>query len=215
VLTLGIETSTSRAGVALFHPDWSFETAWPAGRGRLELGTQALETLFRWAGVRPGDLGLVAVDLGPGSFTGLRVGMALAKGIAQSMAVPLVGVSQVEVLAEPVKWWNGRLVVWIHDRRDEVFSAHRLGGTFEAPRALVWTDALRQIRQPEETLLVGTGAVKWAQELRELLPDLHLGGPSLAHPRALEVARLGLAKYQQRGPDDALMMEPVYVHKEA
>ncbi len=214
VLTLGIETATAVGGVALVHQDWHLELTVPAGKGKGELFPEAIDTLFRLAGVERRELELVAVDVGPGSFTSLRVGLALAKGVAQALGVPLVGVGQAEVLAQPVRWWPGPLWVWIHDRREYVFAIPTVEGRPGSVLALSWKEALEKIRRPEEALVVGSGAWKFARELQAAAPGLHLGGEALAYPRPWEVARLGQAKFRERGPEDVVQLEPLYVHKE-
>jgi len=91
---LAIDTATSEMVVALERPgDDPAVTLWPAGQRHGEELLTALEGLLRQAGVQLGDLGGIVVGTGPGAFTGLRVGLATAKGLAQALAIPIVGIA--------------------------------------------------------------------------------------------------------------------------
>lgn len=113
---LAIDTATDRAGVAL-HDGASVmaETQWTSRRRQTaELG-QAIQAMLDSKGVVASDLAGIAVAGGPGSYTGLRVGMALAKGLALGCGLPLVAVPTMDILAAP--WsapWSARSVpLWV------------------------------------------------------------------------------------------------------
>lgn len=98
-MLLAVDTSTTRAGIALYNGEVVAESVWLAGRdhGRhlMPLIQQTLERL----GLKPSDLTAVAAARGPGSFTGLRVGLAVARGLQVGLDIPLYGVESLEVLA--------------------------------------------------------------------------------------------------------------------
>ena len=99
-LTLGIATATSQVGVALAGPDGPVASLHVRqGRRHAELLAPGIETLMRMAGVGMSSVGRIAVDIGPGLFTGLRVGVATAKALASARDLPIVGCSSLEVLA--------------------------------------------------------------------------------------------------------------------
>ena len=124
MLILAIETSTPQVGVALVDYDGVL-ASFHANRDRRHAETvvPAVEFLFRQAGVGPSDLGAVAVDVGPGLFTGLRVGLATAKTMAQSLRIPMVGVSSLDLLAFAARMSDRRIVATVDARRGEVFAA--------------------------------------------------------------------------------------------
>src|SRR5262245_48217371 len=102
--TLGIETSGGRGGVALLNGPRIlgarlFEKGMVHGR---EIAPATRE-LLEEAGLAPADLELLACDIGPGSYTGLRVGLAAAKGLALALGRPLVGVASLDALAEAAR----------------------------------------------------------------------------------------------------------------
>jgi tRNA threonylcarbamoyladenosine biosynthesis protein TsaB len=99
VNALGIETATETVGVAVRTAEGvEAELALTGRRRHVETLTPAVDHLLAQVGLTPGDLEVVAVDIGPGLFTGLRVGVAAAKGLAQALGIGLVGVTSLDVL---------------------------------------------------------------------------------------------------------------------
>lgn len=101
---LAIDTSTRARSLAALRDGIIHETYWPPGLGELQAEDLAagVRVLLRQAGLGPRDLELVAVTLGPGSFTGVKVGLASAKALAYALRCPLVGVGTLDVLAAGV-----------------------------------------------------------------------------------------------------------------
>ncbi len=90
---LAIDTATSQAVIALERPASApLVAGWPAGQRHGEELLAAIDRLLRGAGLEPASLGGIVVGTGPGAFTGLRVGLATAKGLAHALAIPIVGV---------------------------------------------------------------------------------------------------------------------------
>jgi tRNA threonylcarbamoyladenosine biosynthesis protein TsaB len=99
---LALDTSTQTAGVALYADDTLLaEVSWPAGRAQTTALLGEIDRLLCLGGLRPPDLGAVAVATGPGSFNGLRVGLATAKGLAFALDLPLLGVPTLDAAAYP------------------------------------------------------------------------------------------------------------------
>ena len=192
-LILAIDTAFERCAVGLFDPagDRLLAAAEPLiGKGHAERLMGLVETVLADAGRCYGDLGRLAVTVGPGSFTGLRVGIAAVRGLALSLSVPAVGVSTLEALAAPHQSTpnGGRVVLSVLDaKRGEVYAGlygpetgtRGSGGVLGAPTALA-PDALAAFVQtgldrsgggPSSRLssndlaLVGTGAAIAAASL--------------------------------------------------
>ncbi|MCL4422433.1 MAG: tRNA (adenosine(37)-N6)-threonylcarbamoyltransferase complex dimerization subunit type 1 TsaB, partial [Actinobacteria bacterium] len=103
VLVLALETATAQVGAALADEDGTIASSRLArGRRHVETLHLAVSELCGHAGVSLAELGAVVADVGPGLFTGLRVGIGAAKAMAQALEVPVVGVLSLEVLAEAV-----------------------------------------------------------------------------------------------------------------
>jgi tRNA threonylcarbamoyladenosine biosynthesis protein TsaB len=100
---LAIESATDTVGVALFRDDGgSAERVHEGGRTHAELLAPAIEEVCAVSGCTVGDIDAIAVDVGPGLFTGLRVGVATAKALGQSLGIGVLGVSSLDILAAAV-----------------------------------------------------------------------------------------------------------------
>ena len=101
-MLLAIDTSTDDSGIALYDGVRVLaECAWHSGRRHAEQVLPLIDHLMQRLDLRPADLTAVAVATGPGSWSGLRVGMSLAKAIAESRGLPIIGVPTLDVLAYP------------------------------------------------------------------------------------------------------------------
>ncbi len=210
---LGIETAGERGGVALLGQDGGgYELTFEAGKVHAEMLSAATDALLGAVGIAPEDLALVAVDVGPGSFTGIRIGMAFAAGTAQALSVPTVGVRQSEVVGIPAaRHWPGGVLVWIHDRGDHLFAARVSQGRVGTEAALPVDRALHRLAGKSLVLVVGSGALRFREQLAELAPNV-VPGLGYAHPVPLEVARLGRDRQERGGAVPAGQLEPHYVH---
>lgn len=145
-----------------------------------------VDALLRQAGKRPRDLDALAVGIGPGSFTGTRIGLAHARGLALALGVPAAGVSTLDVLAQ------GGFPV-IDARRREVF--------VPGPRVLAPAD----LELEPGTVCVGDGAVRY----RSLLEEQGAVVPPDEDERHVPHARHHAALARDYG--DATLLEPLYV----
>lgn len=169
MLVLAVTTSTPQIGVAI-GDDSGVRASWSAlrGRGHAEWITPAIESVCAAADTTPADVGVVAVDTGPGLFTGLRVGVATAKAVAFALGVPVVSVSSLDLLAFEYRYAVRRVTATIDARRSELFVASYLavpGGMqrISEPRAASPVDVAAELEaEPGSHLLVGNGAPRYA-----------------------------------------------------
>jgi tRNA threonylcarbamoyladenosine biosynthesis protein TsaB len=195
MIVLGFDTATRATAVALMLDEHQMLRARddPGAQEHPGHATRLLAMageLLTTAGISWRSVERIAVGLGPGSFTGLRVGVATARGLAQSLSVELVGVSSSLALAkaalqtpvgEPDAPVDGRVVAVIDARRGEVFAgAYRASGPDSAielvpPRAIVPDQLGSVIALAEEHgagagrwLAVGDGAVRYRGELESV-----------------------------------------------
>lgn len=211
-MVLGIETAGEKGGVALVSPDGEREFLVPMGRGGGEVLPAAVDALLDLAKAARGEIELVAVDIGPGSFTGLRIGVAFAKGMAQALGLPVVGVRQTEAVARPLTWWPGRVAVWIHDRREFVYAAWADPNRVGSETVLSWQEALAKAREQPNVLLAGSGVMQFREEIQG--SGIPCASSLLAYPRPSEIARLGWRRFREQGAGNPEQLEPHYVHKE-
>ena len=220
MLILALDTSTTRATLVLGRPEGGPIAASTTSATRHASGlVPAIRDLLRSAALRPPELGLIAVGLGPGSFTGLRVGLAAAKGLAFAVGCPLVGLDSLEAIARGAPSSYERVRVAVDSRRDELFAAdfgrvknsdrlERLGPT--RPVAVVdWLASLRPSDLP-------IGPALDREALRSRLPtgfapiDPTCNSPSPSV--LLDLARMAL----RAGPfHDPALLEPCYIRASA
>lgn len=180
---LGFDTSTPATAVALRLSDGATLRAYdaPAPRGRpghtAQLLTLARELLAQ-AGADWGEIGRIAVGVGPGTFTGLRVGIATARGLAQSLGAELVGVGSLRVLAQAALNGDAAVLAMIDARRGEAFlAAYDAPAELAQPRELAPPRALPLEQLPallaelgaeRDWLAVGDGALRFREQLQAL-----------------------------------------------
>ena len=206
-MILAIETATPSVSVALGGPDGvvaSFHLSSGARDQRhAETLVPAIQFLTRQSGVALDSLEAVAVDVGPGLFTGLRVGVASAQALAQALGLGVVGGSSLELLAYPFRQWHGGLVASVVDaRRNEVYFAlfRPSGSHLEqlSPPAVAPPEELSSVlhQRPERCLAVGDGALRYASTL-ERQGKVELAGRDSAYPQARALVELSWPRVQR------------------
>ena len=93
------------------------------GRRHAETLVPAIEFLCNQAGIEMTEFSAIAVDIGPGLFTGMRVGIAAGKAIAQALRIPMIGISSLDLLAFPLRYSDRTIAAVIDARKGEVFTA--------------------------------------------------------------------------------------------
>jgi tRNA threonylcarbamoyladenosine biosynthesis protein TsaB len=207
---LGLDTSTPSTAVAVWAPDGPAVECRddpPAGErpGHASRLLVLVEAALAEAGASWDDVKRIAAGVGPGGFTGLRLGIATARALAQARDLPLVGVSSLEALAkgarplepaplkgsDPLSGGDSVLAV-IDARRSEVFAAGwRDGERWLDPVAIAPAALAARVRPG--TLAVGDGAVKFRVELERAGADVPADASPAHRVSALEVCRLGAA----------------------
>lgn len=168
-MLLAIDTSTALAGVALHGVDGPIASmSWRAGRMHTVQLLPVVETLLLQAGGRPASLTGIGVATGPGSFTGVRVGLATAKGIAASLGIPLIGINTLYYTAWPHRYLGLpiRACLPLGRKRLAVAACFPSGSGLE----LRWMKNLspEEVVEPDVWPLLFCGELD--AELRELLP---------------------------------------------
>jgi len=199
MVLLAIETATPALGCALWSDGAPLASvSLRAGRRHAELLMPVVADLCRRAGVERAQLEAVAVDHGPGLFTGLRVGLAAAGAISQARSLPCAGVSSLDVLAHAARRRPGRLAAVVDARRQEVYWC-----LYESDGDMVRPLTAPAVHAPEEVasylatveggvLALGDGAWRYRALLAEACVEF--GEPPEMVPRPEVVAELGAAQ---------------------
>jgi tRNA threonylcarbamoyladenosine biosynthesis protein TsaB len=219
MIVVGIDTSTPQTSVALGDDTQVLGVVRVAGPARQESVTPALDALLRFTGTDVSRLGGVAVGIGPGLFTGLRVGVETAKTLAQVLKIPIVGITSLDVLAYCVRHTPRRIAAVIDARRGEVFwSLYQPvpGGVMrETEHAVGAVDHLvaELAALPGEVLCVGNGAILYRHELEELGSQVEFASASDAHPDAAALVELAAPRFLREEFDRPVDIVPLYLRK--
>ena len=227
VRVLGLDTATLQATVAIVDEQGVLAEAERQVTTHGDTLLALVDEALRGARLQVAELDGVACGRGPGSFTGLRIGMATAKGLCLATGKPLICVSSLLPLAEAARQAIGddsRLVAALLDaRRQEVYAGLFRDGVLLEPELLLGPGALaRRLREraaelrigdgDARLLLCGDGALLYRDELLEALGDLAQLAPEGCHViRARHIARAALARLAVGDVDDLAAAAPLYV----
>ena len=216
-MILAIDTATHYASLALYHPDGIFaEESWFSGRNHTIELLPRIRRMLNLAVLGVADLTALAIALGPGSFTGLRVGLAAAKGMALPHRLPVVGVPTLEITAYPFRDQNrpiwaiaeagrGRILTACYDDdEDEANWQAR-----EAPYITNFADLAEKIDRP--ALCVGEITTEAANILiRGSNRKAEIGSPAIRLRRAGYLAELAAGRLEASDQDDPDALVPIY-----
>ena len=217
---LAIETSTPRTSVALGGQQGVQASQLVlAGGGHAELLTPTISHLLDLVDLRPAQLSGIAVGIGPGLFTGLRVGVATARALAQVLRIPIVGIGSLDVLAFSARHTRLRIGAVTDAKRGEVFFAFYRpvpGGVARETEYAVGTPerlAAELEANGEDSLLVGSGALAYRSTLEASGTAVEFGSASSAFPHAEALHELALPRFirEEAGRPEAI--QPLYVRK--
>ncbi len=217
-MILAIDTATDWVGLAL-HDGGSVlaENGWRSRRTQtIELAPAVVQLLAR-TGVAAADLSAVAVTIGPGSYTGLRVGLALAKGLALPQQLPLIGVPTLDVVAAAVPRQATDLLVVAQAGRARLwvgqYSWNEKKGWESAgdPLLTQWDDLLGRVQVP--IALAGEIDAAAAKLIRRTNRSAILISPAGSVRRAAILAEIGWQRLKSKQVDQAGALFPLY-HRE-
>lgn len=227
MIVLGIETATAACGAALVGADGLLGTIQIAARlVHSERLLPMIDALLTESGIRRTDLQGVAVSQGPGSFTGLRIGVATAKAIALALGLPVVGVPTLAALAANAGPAAGLVWPALVAKKDEVYGAVYAGG--EEPQLVgePWAcppaellsraaavSAANGAGEAPAAWLVGDAYFRFAAATGQAQRRLIRLGPDAALPCAATVARLGRAAFLRGAGQDPAELVPLYVRR--
>ena len=208
---LNIETATKNCSVALAKRGKTIickEIA-EEGYSHAERLHVFIEEIIKEAGITMTDLAAIAVSQGPGSYTGLRIGVSAAKGLCFALDIPLIAVDTLQILASQVTVSVGLIVPMIDARRMEVYSAI-FTPNFENRRAvqaeIITEDSFGNIQ--EKIYFVGDCADKCKLVLNK---DNFIFLDEIKYPSANEMSFLSFEKYKKNDIVDVAYFEPYYL----
>lgn len=217
---LSADTSTPYCSVALCECTQGeshvvVETTVRAGRRHSEILLPIVQDVLKLAGSALAEIDLFAISIGPGSFTGLRVGVASWKGLAFGMRKPLVGVATLTAMARRAGLVEGVVCPVLDARMQEVFAA-----AFECSKGIpemimeARVDAIERVLDdlPDGAVVFGDGALRYRAEI-ESRGRFVVPSAEFHYPSAASVGIEGWLRYSQGDPGDAAAVVPVYLRK--
>ena len=218
MLILAFETSAKAGSVALMKEGKLLGESYNnTGLTHSQTLLKMAEDLLKSCGCTPQDVEAVAVAAGPGSFTGVRIGVAAAKGYAWAREVPCCGVSTLEAMALNLGVYDGYVVAVMDARRSQVYTAtfHAEAGVLARlteDRAISLADLGEEIKNlPEPVFLVGDGSILCYNTLQEQVKCLVLPPEHRMHQRAAGVALAAEGKLSRGEACDGAALTPNYL----
>ena len=219
MLILGIETATVQAGCAIGGHEGVLALAQSAkGKRHAESVVPQIQFICDQAKIDLSEISIVAVDIGPGLFTGMRVGIATAKALAHALGVPMIGVPSLDLVAFPVRFTQRLIAAAIDARRGELYYAfyrqvpggiQRLGEhSVGSPDDL----ASELLAVGEDILLVGDGAHRYLETF-DGLSKVELADVGFSYPSAASLVQLAHARGLREQFSQPSEVEPLYLRK--
>ena len=218
---LGIDTSTPIGSVAVIDGDnLVAEHTLNIVQAHSSRLMPAIDGILKWSDITADTLDGCAVGIGPGSFTGIRIGVATIKSLCYALDKPIVGVSTLEAIAHNLRWTNSIICPLLDARRSEVYGAIFQGGS-EWQRLSeglclsidAFLDRLDTHISPNCPInFVGDGLATYGDAVRERLRErVHFADPIFNVPRGATIAHLGKQRLQNGDIDDYSTLVPNYV----
>ncbi|WP_312337099.1 tRNA (adenosine(37)-N6)-threonylcarbamoyltransferase complex dimerization subunit type 1 TsaB [Anaerospora hongkongensis] len=219
-MLLAIETATLASGVALATADKLVaEIIVQTRKTHSERLMPHIEQLLELGQVAKEDITAIAVSIGPGSFTGLRIGLATAKALAYVWNVPVIGVSTLAALAYACPAPNSLICPLLDAQKGNVYQAvyrWEKGMLQEVipPRVIAHQEAINELAsQPLPVIMLGEGAVLFQEAIVAAADPIELAPPHIILPRAGSVALLGHQLLRQGIRHDVMTLEPLYIRR--
>jgi tRNA threonylcarbamoyladenosine biosynthesis protein TsaB len=209
-LLLALDTSTRGASVAVHDGEQVVsETTWLAGREHSTRVLVEAEAALARIGRTPADVTGLAVATGPGSFTGVRVAISVAKGMAAALAAPMWGVSTLDVIAHAAMAADVRVCAVVEAGRGRVATALYDRGTGVGTARLVGlAELVTLITVP--TFVIGDLSVEARRALAEV-PHARLASPAASLRRGGFLAELGVQRMRSGDPGDPHAVDALYL----
>jgi tRNA threonylcarbamoyladenosine biosynthesis protein TsaB len=216
MLILALDTSTSRGSLALVENQrLQAELTLDSSTSYLNRLLANIDFLLQETGNTIQEVNLIAVSRGPGNFTGLRLGLSTAKGLAMAVGCPVVAVNTLDILAANFPFADLPVCAVIDAKKNQVYAAFYgnrwTGGQLIGDYLLVSPDELAA-RILEPTIFTGPGLERYGSLFQEVLGDRAvLPPPEFRHVRAGVLARLGLQQFTADKIPDLDSLTPFYL----
>lgn len=214
-MILALDTSTQTVGMALYDGVQVIgESVWQTKAHHTIEVAPALSELFTRCGIKPADLEGIGVALGPGSFTSLRIGLAIAKGLAMAVRIPLVGIPTLHILAAAQPLSEYPLAVVLQAGRNRLavgwYKAGKQGWESSEDIQVSTVEMLSEsIQSP--TLVCGELTGTDRQILARKRKNILLASPARSLRRPSYLAELAWKRFKTGRTDEVISLAPIYL----
>ncbi len=213
---LAIETATRQMGVAAIDGEQvlaSYELL-AENPHAVEL-PDAVTRVLKAAHTTLAQVKGIVVDIGPGSFTGLRIGLAFVKALVFPTKIPIVGVSSLDVLASNLPFASRPVCPVLDAKQKNVYAALYRPQTSNVKKATDYflgpiDDFLGKVKEP--TIFLGDGCSLYRERILERCPEAAFASQEFWLPKAATLARLGAQRLKKGKPDDPSRLVPMYLY---
>lgn len=218
-LILSADTSSSRFSIALLKQGLlvdEFETG-SANRHSSDL-LPAIDRLLSKSSYTIEDITAFCVGLGPGSFTGLRVGITTMRALAISLSKPIIGIPSIDTIAYNALGYKGKICPVIDARQNKVYARiYRSNGRRIVPGGRILLLEVKQLLKNRQlnraTIFLGDGLRLYKEDiLKEKGRMAEFAPESLWYPKAAIIASLGLERLKRRRYDNVFSLSPLYIY---
>jgi tRNA threonylcarbamoyladenosine biosynthesis protein TsaB len=209
---LAIDTSAEQASIALYDGEHFADLSWPAGRDQTVSVLEQIDHLLSLNKLSIADLAAIGVATGPGMFNGLRVGMSVAKGLAYSASLPLIGVSTLDAVALPHVTCGMPVIAVLAAGRGRLLWSNYSGGHTSEPRNGTVDELASEIDAGGIDVLICGELLAVHRETLAQSPHTRLPPRSGVVRRASAVAELAYNRLLNGDFDDLVNLEPTYLH---
>ena len=214
-MLLAIDTSTALVGLALYDGDQVLgEMTWTTKQHHTTELSPALSGLLKRCGVTMRMVNALGVAIGPGSFTSLRVGLSLVKGIALACNLPVIGISTLDVIAMAQPLSRHPLVSVIQAGRTRVaFGVYQNIGKQWKAEGPVRSGTLGEMLSQFEGTTIFAGELTFEErKIISKVKKMQLASPALCMRRPSVLAELAWNRWQDDDVDDVAILAPIYLH---
>lgn len=220
MFVLGIDTATKVAGAAVIGEDRLISERFIHNqKNHSQNIIPMIQQVMEDAGIKPEQLDGIAVTGGPGSFTGLRIGMSVAKTMGMALKIPVASVSTLKALAWNLLGRKGLICPILDAKKNEVYTcvySSKNGQLIEMIEPMAssierLTEVLRKFNEP--VTLIGDAVPVYGNILVDNISRIEFGTKINSYPRASAAAELGLSQLKAGNVEDYTFLQPVYLRK--
>ena len=207
MLILGIDTSTKICTCSIFDSENGViaETSLSVKKNHSNIVMPIIDNLFKISDLKINDIDKIAVAIGPGSFTGVRIALGIAKGLAMALNKPLIAVNELDILEAIANGNENEIIPLIDARKERVY--YKYQNTYVDDYLI---NLISSFDKNKKYIFVGDGAINYKNILKDNLEDNAIVLPMYnAFPRASILCELALNKEEA----NIYTLEPEYISK--